>query len=102
MWIKKIYNYYVSETGLANNHEFNLIILIFFVIFIFSVVYSSSILPYGKFYNRLHGNILLLYTYLLILLYLTKLIVLSFLVLYDKYLILSKKKIKKVIIYVHI
>lgn len=51
--------------------EINLYHQFFYALFIMSCLYTSSFLPYGRFYNRLGGNIGMLLAYLYVFFYLT-------------------------------
>ena len=53
------------------NVELNLFFQFTYVMFIVSAFYTSSFLPYGRFYNRLGGNKAMLAAYLYVLIYLT-------------------------------
>lgn len=55
--------YFVSELNVY--HQF------FYFLFIVSCLYTCSFLPYGRFYNRLGGNIGMLGSYLFVFFYLT-------------------------------
>lgn len=50
--------------------EYNLYYQLSFAIFIMSIFYTTTFLPYGRFYNRLGGNIGMLISYLYIFFYL--------------------------------
>jgi hypothetical protein len=50
--------------GFSFNIELNLAYQLIFFSFLMCVLYTSSCLPYGKFYNRLGGNVGLLFAYL--------------------------------------
>jgi len=52
------------------NNEKNLFFNFFYFIFIFCCLYAASFLPYGRFYNRLGGNIGMLLSYIFIFIYL--------------------------------
>ena len=51
--------------------EINLFYQIFFFFFLMCALYTSSFLPYGKYYNRLGGNIGMLAAYFYVFFYLT-------------------------------
>ncbi len=53
------------------NIEFNLFYQFFFFIFFMSALYTNTFLPYGRFYNRLGGNIGMLYAYFYVFFYLS-------------------------------
>ena len=55
---------------LAINTEVNLYFQFFYFLFIVSCFYAASFLPYGRFYNRLGGNIGMLLSYIFIFIYL--------------------------------
>lgn len=74
VYIKKILAFLNSNTSTEGDVEKNLFHFIIFVVFIMCLVYTSSILPYGKYYNRIEGNSNLLYSYFFVLMYVTKLI----------------------------
>jgi hypothetical protein len=65
----------VKRKSLFNNFylmvEANLYHQFFYTTFIMSCLYTSSFLPYGRFYNRLGGNIGMLAAYLYVFFYLT-------------------------------
>ncbi len=42
-----------------------------YLLFVMSLLYTASFLPYGRFYNRLGGNITTLASYLYVLMYLS-------------------------------
>ena len=48
------------------NNEINLIHQTTFFLFVMACLYTTSFLPYGRFYNRLGGNLTLLYCYMYI------------------------------------
>ena len=52
------------------NLEFNLYYHFFFFCFVGALFYTTSSLPYGRFYNRLGGNIGMLLAYLYVFSYL--------------------------------
>lgn len=72
VYIKKINYLNQSHEIFGNNIEYQATHLVFYVLFLISVMYTSSILPYGKFYNRIGGNVMLLVSYFFILIFLTK------------------------------
>lgn len=73
IYLKKNYNDYINQKSLnINVIENNIFITILNFIFLLAIFYTSSILPYGRFYNRLEGNSILLLSYLFIFLFLTK------------------------------
>jgi hypothetical protein len=53
------------------NSELNLFFQLTYVFFIMSALYTSSFLPYGRFYNRLGGNIGMLGAYFYVFTYLS-------------------------------
>jgi quinol-cytochrome oxidoreductase complex cytochrome b subunit len=53
------------------NPELSLYFQLTYALFLMSCLYASSFLPYGRFYNRLNGNIGMLGAYMYILCYLT-------------------------------
>jgi quinol-cytochrome oxidoreductase complex cytochrome b subunit len=53
------------------NPEFNTIHTFFFTLFIVSVLYTNTFLPYGRFFNMVGGNVGLLVSYLYVFTYLT-------------------------------
>lgn len=72
---KAVWLWYLSEQIIINdkplNSESKLYYYQIYYIFLISMFYTSSMLPYGKFYNRLGGNDGLLFAYLFSLCYLT-------------------------------
>jgi hypothetical protein len=54
-----------------SNVELNLFFQFTYILFIMSAFYTSSFLPYGRFYNRLGGNKAMLAAYFYVLVYLT-------------------------------
>nr|YP_010632219.1 cytochrome b [Cryptocaryon irritans]WBP62335.1 cytochrome b [Cryptocaryon irritans] len=54
-----------------SNQELSLYFLICYVIFLSCCLYTTSFLPYGRFYNRLGGNNGMLFAYLYIFIYLS-------------------------------
>jgi len=52
------------------NSELNLYFQFFYFLFIIACLYAASFLPYGRFYNRLGGNIGMLSAYMYIFIYL--------------------------------
>lgn len=70
--LKKKYLEIGDKFGLSNdNSEFSWVHIFFFTIFIVSIFYTNSFLPYGRFYNMVGGNVGLLISYLYIYTYLT-------------------------------
>jgi hypothetical protein len=61
-------NFYVSS---YTNQEINLYYQIFYGFFIGCALYTTSFLPYGRFYNRLGGNFGMLSAYMFVFLYLS-------------------------------
>jgi hypothetical protein len=65
----------VKKTGFFKNSGINVEINFYFqttyALFVMSALYTSSFLPYGRFYNRVGGNIGMLISYLYVLMYLT-------------------------------
>lgn len=53
------------------NTELNLFFQATYILFVMSAFYTSSFLPYGRFYNRLGGNPGMLFSYFYVLCYLT-------------------------------
>lgn len=68
-------SFFIGKTNFFRNSTINVEINIFFqttyALFVMSALYTSSFLPYGRFYNRLGGNIGMLGSYLYVLAYLT-------------------------------
>lgn len=67
-------NFVKRKTLFSNfyfNVEINLYHQFFYALFIMSCLYTASFLPYGRFYNRLGGNIGMLAAYLYVFFYLT-------------------------------
>jgi quinol-cytochrome oxidoreductase complex cytochrome b subunit len=64
-------NYYTNKTSFYCNVEINLYYQLIYGLFIMAILYTSSFLPYGRFYNRLGGNIAMLAAYFFVLFYLT-------------------------------
>jgi len=70
--LKKKYLELSDKFGFSNeNSEFSWVHIFFFIIFIVSIFYTNSFLPYGRFYNMVGGNLGLLISYLYIYTYLT-------------------------------
>jgi hypothetical protein len=65
--LKKI-KFYVSS---YTNQEINLYYQTFYGFFIGCALYTSSFLPYGRFYNRLGGNFGMLGAYMFVFIYLS-------------------------------
>jgi hypothetical protein len=59
----------ISSTNYINN-EYNLYYNFFFYLFLMCCLYTSSFLPYGKYYNRLGGNAGMLGAYMFVFIYL--------------------------------
>lgn len=59
----------VYTTNYLNN-EYNLYYIFFFYLFLMCCLYTSSFLPYGKYYNRLGGNPGMLGAYMFVYVYL--------------------------------
>jgi len=59
----------ISSTNYINN-EYNLYYNFFFYLFLMCCLYTSSFLPYGKYYNRLGGNVGMLGAYMFVFIYL--------------------------------
>lgn len=55
---------------LTKNTDFYILHIIFFSIFVLCVLYTFSMLPYGRFYNQINGNFGLMFSYLYIFSYL--------------------------------
>ena len=53
-----------------SNIIYNIFFIFLFFLFFYFFLYTSSFLPYGRFYNQLGGNIIMLYAYLFIFIYL--------------------------------
>ena len=68
------FGYKYNRVGLYsqtyNNVEFNLYYLFFYFLFVGAFFYTTSSLPYGRFYNRVGGNIGMLLAYLFVFSYL--------------------------------
>jgi quinol-cytochrome oxidoreductase complex cytochrome b subunit len=62
----KSYTYKLNRV----NVEYNLSYQFFYALFIMAIAYSTTFLPYGRFYNRLGGNVGMLLAYLYIFFYL--------------------------------
>lgn len=62
--------YYNSEA--TPDIEKSVVHMLMSLLLVLCVLYTSSILPFGKYYNRLHGNNMLLFSYIYILVYLTR------------------------------
>lgn len=56
--------------SIENNPHLNFLHIIFFWMFVTSLFYCDSFLPYGKFFNRLNGNNILSWSYFYTFLYL--------------------------------
>jgi hypothetical protein len=69
--IKKYKNLLKQKYISQFNVEFNLFFQFTYAFFIASALYTSSFLPYGRFYNRLGGNKGMLVAYFYVLVYLT-------------------------------
>jgi quinol-cytochrome oxidoreductase complex cytochrome b subunit len=52
--------------GDRTNVEYNVLYQFYYAMFIMSIAYSTTFLPYGRFYNRLGGNIGMLLAYMFI------------------------------------
>ena len=63
-------NNYKNFTPLYINQELNLCHQFFFGVFIVCLMYTTSFLPYGKYYNRLDGNFWMLFSCFYSLIYL--------------------------------
>lgn len=70
-WLKRGQYLYLSQACLFTSPHFNIAYVTFYTFFVLSSFYTFSILPYGRFYNRLGGNVSLLFSYFFILLYLS-------------------------------
>ena len=68
------FNYKIKRSSFFNqftlNSEINLYFQFFYFLFIVFCFYAASFLPYGRFYNRLGGNIGMLAAYMYIFVYL--------------------------------
>lgn len=53
------------------NIELNLLYQLFYVFFLMCALYTNTFLPYGRFYNRLGGNIGMLFSYFYVFFYLS-------------------------------
>jgi quinol-cytochrome oxidoreductase complex cytochrome b subunit len=62
--------FFLKIKNLKLNNEYNFWNLFFFNIFLLSLLYTSSCLPFGRFYNRLNGNYILLLSYYYVFCYL--------------------------------
>jgi hypothetical protein len=60
-----------SSFSLYINKEKSAVSATLYVAFVMSMLYTSSFLPYGRFYNRLGGNSAMLFSYLYVLFFLT-------------------------------
>lgn len=61
----------VNEMGVQPSREWDKLHYFSFYLFACSLVYASSILPYGRYYNRVHGNYMSLVAYFIIFCYLS-------------------------------
>lgn len=61
----------VNENGVQPSREWDKLHYFSFYLFACSLVYASSILPYGRYYNRVHGNYMSLISYFIIFCYLS-------------------------------
>lgn len=70
---KKLQNIYIKVYNSWNtiNYDISLQWLISYSIFILAILYSLSFLPYGRFYNKIGGNVVLLLSYFYIFSFLT-------------------------------
>jgi hypothetical protein len=57
--------------GFSFNIELNIFYQLIFFSFLMCALYTSSFLPYGKYYNRLGGNVGMLFAYLFVFTYVT-------------------------------
>lgn len=57
--------------GFSHNIELNIFYQLIYFSFLMCALYTSSFLPYGKFYNRLGGNVGMLFAYLFVFTYVT-------------------------------
>lgn len=75
IYLKKLANYYCYKVNFYKSVENTATYIIIFILVLFSICYTSSTLPYGKYFNRLGGNNILLLSYFLILIFLTKAVI---------------------------
>jgi len=61
----------ITYKNIFINGELNIYFQTTYVLFVMCALYCSSFLPYGRFYNRLGGNIGMLGSYFYLFLYLT-------------------------------
>lgn len=61
----------INENGVQPSREWDKLHYFSFYLFACSLVYASSILPYGRYYNRVHGNYMSLVSYFIIFCYLS-------------------------------
>jgi hypothetical protein len=68
-------SFFLEKKNFFKNSSINIELNVFFqttyALFVMSAFYTSSFLPYGRFYNRLGGNSGMLASYLYVLAYLT-------------------------------
>lgn len=57
--------------GFSFNIELNIFYQLIFFSFLMCALYTSSFLPYGKYYNRLGGNVGMLFAFLFVFTYVT-------------------------------
>lgn len=72
VYIKKYINYLLNYLGITKSAEETVTYFIGYLIFLFCIFYTSSTLPYGKYFNRLEGNLILILSYFFIIIYLTR------------------------------
>lgn len=70
-WLKKSIYMYFNNYNKFYSVNFNVYYVVFYVFFLLSICYTFSMLPYGKFYNRLYGNFFLLFSYFFIYIYIS-------------------------------
>ena len=71
MFLKKKINKKLFYSSFFFNQEINLYYQTFYGFFIGAALYTTSFLPYGRFYNRLGGNIGMLGAYMFVFIYLS-------------------------------
>lgn len=72
-YIKNFYSYSNKKTSffLLNNNNIDIYTRSLNVLMFLSLLYTASILPYGKFYNRLYGNVATLVSFFIVFYYLS-------------------------------
>jgi len=71
LFLRKKLNKTTFYTTSYTNQEINLYYQTFYGFFIGCALYTSSFLPYGRFYNRLGGNFGMLGAYMFVFIYLS-------------------------------